>query len=285
MPLIVYTDLIALFQRMYKERWKYEWGHDETGCVDCSGAFVWAYRQFHATIAHGSNSIARKHCLSMGPINTAKPGWAAFKLLKPDEEGYDLPSKFKDHPDQNDYYHIGLVDLDGKHVLNAQSKKKGFTRTRLSDWGAVAPLKYVQYPESNTKERDTQMETMIVTADSGSTVRVRKAPSTHAAVIGELALGMVVQAEAEQEGWRRITYGKGQTGYMMSKFLAPQSESQPPAVAAQPITTPTDLQAPIAQPNPFVTVTMTQADMDRLYQARDYAAKVSELLNQVLGVG
>ena len=36
--------LIALFQRMYREHWAYKWGSASQGCVDCAGAFVWAYR-------------------------------------------------------------------------------------------------------------------------------------------------------------------------------------------------------------------------------------------------
>lgn len=39
------AELIALFNRMYTEHWAYKWGAAQTGCVDCAGAFVWAYRQ------------------------------------------------------------------------------------------------------------------------------------------------------------------------------------------------------------------------------------------------
>lgn len=262
--------LIEDFQWMYRQHWAYEWGKAETGCVDCSGAFVYAYRKYKNTIAHGSNSIARKHCGALRPISEAQPGWAAFKLHRPGEKDYNLPKKFAGHPDQNDYYHIGLVDLDGKHVLNAQSVKAGFTRTKLSAWGMVAPLNAVIYPNNpSAKERET-METMTIVAENGGTVNVRREPRTSSEKLASLKVGTQVQAEPEKDGWRKITYSGGKTGYMMAEFLEPAQVTPAPTVA-----TATDLQVPAGQ---FVTLTLTQGDLEKLLQARD-------LMISVLGVG
>lgn len=272
MGLIPVDKLIAEFQTMYDEHWRYEWGAAETGCVDCSGAFVYAYRQFGKSISHGSNAIARNYCGDLRPIADAQPGWAAFKYKTPGQDGYDLPEKYKGSSDQRDFYHIGLVDETGKYVLNAQSVKAGFTRKKLSAWGCVAPLKAVDYPKGD----DKPMAPMIVTADNGGTVRVRKSPSTSSAVLTSLPVGTVVQAGDDEKGWRKIVCPDGRSGYMMSSFLAPA-----PTAAPTPgnIATGTDLPAPTPDTHSeFVTLTLPKGDVDKLYQARD-------LLIQVLGVG
>ena len=129
-------DLIALFRLMYAEKWKYEWGAARRGCVDCSGAFVYAFRQLGGSIYHGSNTIARRHVGEMG--KTPVPGYAAFRWKKADTAKY---------PDgRGDFYHIGLVDADGEHVLNAKGAKAGFCRDPLDGWHGFAPLKGVEYP-------------------------------------------------------------------------------------------------------------------------------------------
>lgn len=148
--MIPVLELIAIFVQMYKEHWSYIWGAARKGCVDCSGAFVWAYKQFGKSIAHGSNTIARSYVKKILPISEAKPGMAAFKIRKPGDRYYDLPAKFKKgggsyNGDLNDYYHIGLVDETGKYVLNAQSESAGFTRTAIKKWGAVGYLSAVEY--------------------------------------------------------------------------------------------------------------------------------------------
>ena len=54
-------ELIGVFQTMWKERWKYTWSAAEKGNVDCSGAFVYAFKQFGISYPHGSNAIARQY--------------------------------------------------------------------------------------------------------------------------------------------------------------------------------------------------------------------------------
>lgn len=203
--------IIRIFQTMYAEHWKYEWGAARRGCVDCSGAFVYAYKQYGLSITHGSNAIARSYVRELLPISEAKPGMAAFKLKKPGQAGYALPDRYKSSPDQNDYYHIGLVDSDGKHVLNAQGEKAGFTRTPIEKWAVVGDLKAVAYGGG------ADMETYIVTAENGLPVRVRDNPNGK--TIDRLKVGTMVEAgEPDSDGWQEIRYN-GKTGYMMSKFL------------------------------------------------------------------
>lgn len=284
MILIKSGDLIALFQRMFKERWKYEWGKAETGCVDCSGAFVWAYQRFRKTIAHGSNSIARKHCGDLLPISAAVPGMAAFKYRAPGDKHYDLPKKFQPggsdyNGDLNDYYHVGTVDADGKHVLNAQSSSAGFTRTKLSTWGKVAYLNAVEYDSKDRKENQP-MQSMIITCPPGETVRLREQPDKKAETLCKIPNGTLVQGRDYDTIWSRIEWN-GKSGFMLNEFLTPVSESIPepqplPDVIAQPVATATDLPAPAAS--------VTYNDVI-ISLPLDVAAKLLEALTKVLGVG
>ena len=226
--MIPVNELLRLFQRMNEEHWPYEWGAAQEGVVDCSGAFVWAYRQFGESIYHGSNRIARKYVVELLPISEAKPGMAAFKLREPGEEYYELPQGYMPggaqyNGDMNDYHHIGLVDDDPRYVLNAKSTKDGFKRSPISEgWDCVACLKAVEYDE----ESEPMYEAVVI-ADSGSTVRMRKAPTTDSPTIVKVPLGEKVQVNESAQGWAQITYG-GKTGYMMTKYLKEEEEDTPP---------------------------------------------------------
>ena len=41
--MITKSKILSLFKKMLEEHWSYEWGAAREGCVDCSGAFVYAY--------------------------------------------------------------------------------------------------------------------------------------------------------------------------------------------------------------------------------------------------
>ena len=259
------TDLIADFRRMYDERWRYVWGAAEDGCVDCSGAFVNAYRKHGKTIAHGSNTIARSYVKGLLPVTAAVSGMAAFKLREPGHPKYALPAKFRPggatyNGDLNDYYHIGLVDETGEYVLNAQGTNAGFTRTKISLWGAVGYLKAVEYTKPPEQKGERPMQKMIVTAKD---VAVRKGDSTEAMVIKRLPKGTVVDAFDDINGWREIMY-QGIDGWMMSKFLAPADESDPA---------------------PAYVRTLTAEEMQKLQTLREQLVAGAEFLKTIVGVG
>lgn len=218
--------LIALFQKMYKEHWPYVWGAAREGCVDCSGAFDYAFDTFGINYPHGSNAIARSYTVGgLLPISKAKPGMAAFKAKSPGESGYDLKDKYKPggsayNGDLLDYSHIGLVDTDSKFVLNAKGEKYGFCRDQLTTrngWDYVAELKYVDYGEK--KEDDTmEARVSLPTGASGSTVNMRKAANKASAVLKKVPVGSVVDVISDQGQWCEIEY-EGTVGYMMSNYL------------------------------------------------------------------
>lgn len=225
--MIPVNDLIALFQRMNREHWPYVWGSAKEGEVDCSGAFVYAYRQFGESIYHGSNRIARKYVYQLLDPTQARPGMAAFKLREPGEDYYALPQGYMSNGPQyngdlSDYYHIGLIDDDPAYVLNAKSEKTGFKRDKLSDgWDCVAYLKAVDYGEA--EEADMNEYNAVVVADSGSNVRMRKLPTSDSTTIGKVPLGETVHVRESAQGWAQVEW-KGKIGYMMTKFLKAEEE-------------------------------------------------------------
>lgn len=221
--------LVELFQRMYKQHWRYEWGHHEEGCVDCSGAFVYAFGQYDIKYPNGSNAIARRYTAGkLLPISEARPGMAAFKAKAPGEKGYALPDKYRKGGaaytgDLNDYYHIGLVDQDGCHVLNAKGTAYGFCRDNLTGangWDFVAYLKDVDYGEDGQMptENGEKAKVILPTGAKGSTVNLRESPSTAADIITKVPVGSEVLVLQDDGPWCQIRYN-GRAGWMMGNYV------------------------------------------------------------------
>lgn len=261
--------LINQFLELYRASPPYVWGGSSLDGMDCSGAFVWAYKRLGLpSIAHGSNTIARSYVVELLPIIHAEPGMAAFKAREPGQKGYALPGKFQQggksyNGDLRDYYHIGLVDETGRYVYNAQSTSTGFVRSKTTaGWSWCAKLKAVDYQTGD----ENIMTSKVVTAENGGRVMVRCTPSTNGRIAARLRCGTVVQAGDDLEGWTPIKYDDIQ-GYMMSDFLVPLNES---------VATPTDL--PSAGP--------ANGDGQVIIQLPyNVARSVLEALVRVLGVG
>lgn len=229
------SSLIADFRLMLNEHWAYREGAAQRGEVDCSGAFVWAYRQHDISIYHGSNRMARVEVVSLIPIHVANivPGMAVFKHHAPGDAGYDLPSDYEPgssyyNGDLNDYYHVGLVDTDTSRVLNAQSTATGFVSSPISEgWSHAAVLKQVDYG-ADTPVDPPELPasgTATVYAENGAPVKLRQTPSTKLPYLAKVPVGASVTLRgAEADGWTPVTYD-GRNGYMMSQFLVSDSST------------------------------------------------------------
>lgn len=232
MALIKVDSLIKLFQKMYKEHWSYVWGSAKKGCVDCSGAFDYAFRVLHGIdYPHGSNAMARNFIVgTLLPISEAKPGMIAFKLRTPDEKNYDLPAKYKPggssyNGDLNDYYHVGLVDDDINFVLNAKGTQYGFCRDKMTGkngWDCVAYLKGVDYGDtSNEVKEDIPMQeakVVLPSGASGNTVNMRKRAVVGSDIVEKVPVGSTIYVEEDLGQWCKIEFGD-KTGYMMKSYV------------------------------------------------------------------
>jgi len=164
--------------------------------------------------------MARVEVEKLLPVSDARPGMAAFKFRKPGESYYDLPSSYTEtgkyyNGDLNDYYHVGLVAEDPHYVLNARSSADGFVSNKITDgWDCVGYLKQVEY-DSEVEI----MQTAVITANSGSTVNMRKDPSKGAALVYRIPIGEVVIVESIDGAWAKVQYSK-YSGYVLTEYLA-----------------------------------------------------------------
>lgn len=216
------NDLINQFQIMLDEHWDYEWGAAREGCVDCSGAFVYAYKQLNGpSIAHGSNSIFHKYCgtpISKDQINDKNiVGNAAFKVREW-SDNYSSNSWYGKSP--GDVYHIGLVDKSGKYVLNAKSTSAGFSLDPISSWQYFAPLSAVDYSEVNNIVIKQQYYAIVTTEKDP--LKMRKEPNTNSEVITKIPKGGLVLVNGEINNWAEVEYN-GYSGYASLTYLSKTS--------------------------------------------------------------
>ena len=206
--------LLDLFERMEREHWAYELGAAREGLVDCSGAFVWAFKQLGASIEHGSNSIAHLRVGEYVPVAQAKPGYAVFKMRAWREE--DRGNRwYGESP--GDCYHIGLMGRDGK-ILNAQSVKTGFVASDAKGWAFAAPLKAVKY---SSAEGDGKMFGNATVTTAGGALNIREGAGTAAKIIAKAENGTRVNVirEAGGTGWVFGKLENGVAGYMSGAYL------------------------------------------------------------------
>ena len=157
-------DLIAKFQFALDDGWGYIWGSSGQTwtqkkqnaatrpqtisygqqwvghrVADCSGMFVWAYKQFGESIYHGSNTIWRQYCSRQGKLRNGqrcdgialRPGTAVFLL------------------NETGRHHIGLYIGDGI-CIEAKGTKWGVVTSPAShwdEWGELSAVDYSAYPE------------------------------------------------------------------------------------------------------------------------------------------
>ena len=226
MSKIPVNELISCFERMRDEHWDYCLNSAREGCVDCSGAFVWAYKQFNKTILHGSNSIARLSVGDLLPISSARPGMAVVKVK--DWTDDDNTNRWYDSEPGN-VYHIGLVIQNGSemNVIEAKGAKWGVVQSKLdSKWKFVAYLNDVDYTQ---KIEEVVMEykyTGSIRLTSGY-VHLRSQPNITSKSIAKLYNGDSVKiGDTDQPNWYAVKDEAGDEGYVYSKYVVIENEIQ-----------------------------------------------------------
>lgn len=207
--------LLDLFERMEREHWGYELGAAKEGLVDCSGAFVWAFKQLGGSIEHGSNSIYHLRVGEVVPTAQAKPGYAVFKMRAWRDE--DRSNRWYGSA-PGDCYHIGLMGRNGK-VLNAQSVKTGFVESDAKGWSFAAALKAVSYTDE-TEGGENKMYGNATVTTAGGALNIREGAGTRAKVIAKAENGTRVNITREvMDGWVFGRLETGEAGYMAAEYL------------------------------------------------------------------
>lgn len=236
--MITVEEIASAFRSMLGWPYASPGSNDENG-VDCSGAFVYAYRLYGQSIYHGSNRMIRRFCHDVRRVNGAaqlRVGMAIFKSrsdLSGMKAEYKPGGRYYDPALPLDYYHVGLVtSVEPLQIINA-TQPEVLISTRLNGWTDAGYLNAVEYPDTDDgggsgDDGDDDGDTdgggesgdvvAYAVAEQGGSVNLRRSPTTGAAILARVPLGRRVRAMAVQNGWRKVRYGAVE-GYMMDEFL------------------------------------------------------------------
>ena len=203
----------------------YEQGHsgDDHLC-DCIGLIIGALKRCGVRWSgiHGSNYAARSEMLDLKPITKSAdltPGEVVYKIRSPGAEKYRLPDKYQKggsayNGDLLDYYHVGVVvsssPLRIRHMTTPQPKMD----TSIGKWAYYGWLKKISSGGGDDKMRVSYRARVI-----GGALNLRQQMDTKSARIAQIPDGATVQVTEEYPEWCLVEY-EGQTGYVLSKFLA-----------------------------------------------------------------
>ena len=239
--MITANDLIAKFRQALDEKWGYIWGTagvkwtkakqeqlDQTTdsnralsrkygakwighwVADCSGLFVWAFKQLGGTMYHGSNTMYLKWCEQKGELKAGKRTDGA--TLKPGTAVFVWNGKT--------YSHVGL--FVGDCVIEAQGTQAGVTTSKVTatKWTHWGELKGVTFGDAPQPEPQPEPQPAKGTAKvTGTRVALRTAPCVNANLILRVNTGETVKIEEPPPSeWEYVSYN-GKSGWMMKQFL------------------------------------------------------------------
>lgn len=203
-------------------------GDGSDGTCDCIGLVIGAIRRAGGAWmgTHGSNYAARYEMRELLPVMDAGElclGDVVYKARTPGQAGYDLPERYKNDPDNRDYYHVGVVTATSPLEITHCTGPGIVRDTKLGKWTYRGRLKKVAYDETEAVEPMAQTATVV--ADSGSTVKMRSAPSTSSGLYWDVPVGATVQVASVDGAWAKVRYSD-RTGYMMTQFLSIDAPTQ-----------------------------------------------------------
>ena len=215
---------VAFVERNAARVTEYKKGGDGSGGkCDCIGLIIGALRMagYKWPGTHGSNYAARYQTDGLAAGQPLHLGDLVYKARTPGETGYDLPGKYREHPDQNDYYHVGVVTRDKPlEITHCTSVPGGIRRdSRRGKWTYSGRCHGIE----DTEEKNMSYTAKVV-AQKGKTVNMRAKASDKAKVLYKVPVGRIVWTEGTEGDFTRCTYedealGVLETGYIMSKYL------------------------------------------------------------------
>ena len=204
---------------------KYKLGHSgDDGYCDCIGLVIGALERggIDWPGIHGSNWAIRNVMADVRSIvgtPDLEPGMLVYKAKEPGTSGYDLPARYDDHPDQRDYYHVGIVrSAYPLRIVHCTSPGGIKEDTSLKPWGYAGRLTLLDYESNDEPVATAAIEGRAkVVAQSGNTVNMRSRPNRGADVMTRVPVGAEVEVVSVDGEWARIRYPM--EGYMMASFL------------------------------------------------------------------
>jgi hypothetical protein len=229
MSVVKASTLVAEFQIMACEKWKYIAGAHEYGAVDCSGAFYYAYKKHGSYMYHGSNTMWRKYTVNKGKIGSIDlvPGMAVFKCRDWNANNANN-GWYGDSP--GDVYHVGLYMGNGI-VAEAKGTKYGFVLSNIKTWYYAAELVDTEYDmvEGDSVISDAPDNNMefpffgVVTLENhAGYLNLRNGPSTNNSRIGKAWHNDVVCVTGQSGGWYIIDTPTG-SAYASKDYITLRS--------------------------------------------------------------
>lgn len=213
---------------------KYELGCESTKACDCIGMVKYGLHKNGVEFStSGTNWTYRNQIDDARDIKSVADlrfGDVVFKVKKPSDSGYNLPSKYKPGGscftgDLNDYSHIGVVKSVSPLKIIHMTSPTAKTDTSIGKWKKAASLKprYISDSPQPVPEPEQQPEptkdTATVYAETGRYVKMRKEPSTKCRLYEEVPIGATVTIVEFGYDWTKINYAGRKGWYMMTKFL------------------------------------------------------------------
>lgn len=213
--------LIEKFKYMVDNHWKYIASSAKEGAVDCSGAFMYWYREAGSYMYNGSNTMWRSYAVEKGKISEKMPvpGAAVFKHRSDGKE----PSRYQSDG-QGNFYHVGLYLGNGK-VAEARGTRAGCVYSNLSEWTHWAKLKYTKYDVTEDidvisgKEPVTCLPIKGQVVTSGGTLNIRKTANSLATILEKVKNKDYLTITGVSTEWYAVTTAKGTKGYAMKKYI------------------------------------------------------------------
>lgn len=227
---------------IYVEKPDYELGHDGSdGSCDCigmcRGGLIRAGAK-NVTGMRGTNQAARHTIENLQKLKGQDQllvGDVVLKTRSADDPNMPLPAKYRkggsDYSEkwgETNFTHIGTVTktapFEITHMTSPTAKKDKSTK----GWSYFGELPWVDYkaaPEP-PPEPEPEPQKAIVTAESGSTVNLRKEPSTSAALVDKIPVGTEIDIIEYGTDWCRVE-ALGKTGWMMTQFIQMDGEITP----------------------------------------------------------
>lgn len=216
---------IKNIQAIVSAKPSYELGHDgRDGKCDCIGLIIGAVRRSGATWTgtHGSNWSARNAMQSLGAPFLMEVGAVVYKARKPGERGWALPEAYRRHPDQDDYYHVGVVtSISPLRITHCTSWSGGSgikVDTKIGVWHYGGRLDGVDYENKEETPVAEPIDTAVVRALTGRSVRMRARASLSAMALANVPVEMQVDVLQKDGDWWEIRY-REMTGWMQAQYL------------------------------------------------------------------
>ncbi len=220
-------------------------GTNDKNGIDCSGAFVRAYKQQNASIYHGSNRIVRVHCddsFKITSVDQLEPGMAVFKWRNDGGEPSDYKpgGRYYDPNLTGNFYHIGLVvsinpfQIIHAGVPNASIDTSVSGKSGTPPWSWAGHLSAVEYSGSITPPitppKDGEIWGTVTTVSGG--LNMREQPSSNGAYMLSIPKGsriLLLRITTENgETWGLTEWIKGGTkfsGWVNMNFVTMDSTS------------------------------------------------------------